>query len=211
MESRNTETHSTWNNIASLYEEKFMELPLYNDTYQQFCDLLSKPNASILELGCGPGNITRHILNINPKLEILATDFSKNMVSLAKKNNPKAKTKVLDCRHMDTIEKQFDGIICGFVIPYLSQSDCVKMIYDCNKLLTQEGILYLSFVPGDSKKSGFVSGSSGGRTYFYYHELTTIKEAIEANHLDIIDMIEKEYKNALNNIEKHTILLIKKR
>ena len=72
MENRYTETHTTWNKIAQLYEDKFMELELYTDTYVRFCDLLSKPDASVLEIGCGPGNITRHILNSKPKIKVLA-------------------------------------------------------------------------------------------------------------------------------------------
>jgi len=58
MEDRYLETHKTWNKIAQLYEYHFMGLELYHDTYKKFCDLLSRTDASILEIGCGPGNIT---------------------------------------------------------------------------------------------------------------------------------------------------------
>ena len=51
------ETFKTWNKVASLYEDKFMDLDLYNNTYDYFCELV-KDNAKILEIGCGPGNIT---------------------------------------------------------------------------------------------------------------------------------------------------------
>ena len=57
------ETFETWNKVAQLYEDKFMDLDLYNDTYDQFCELLLKKNASILEIGCGPGNITKYLLS----------------------------------------------------------------------------------------------------------------------------------------------------
>ena len=153
MEDRYIETHKTWNHIAQLYEEEFMELKLYNDTYKRFCDLLSKPNASVLEIGCGPGNITRHILDLNPNLKVLATDVSKNMIDLAKKNNPKIEVQVLDCRNLKTISNKFDGIICGFTIPYLSKLDCLKLISDCNNLMIEEGTLYVSFVSGEYEKS----------------------------------------------------------
>ena len=124
MEDRYLETHKTWNNIAQLYEDKFMKFDLYNDTYKSFCDLLLRPDASVLEIGCGPGNITRHILDLNPKLKVLATDISKNMIDLAKRNNPEVEIQVLDCRNLKRINTKFDGIICGFTIPYLSKLDC---------------------------------------------------------------------------------------
>ena len=31
------ETFKTWNKVASLYQDKFMELDLYNDTYDFIC------------------------------------------------------------------------------------------------------------------------------------------------------------------------------
>lgn len=211
MEDRYIETHKTWNNIAQLYEEKFMEVELYNDTYKRFCDLLSRPDASVLEIGCGPGNITRHILDFNPKLKVLATDISKNMIHLAKKNNPEVEIQILDCRDLETINSKFDGIICGFTIPYLSKLDCLKLFSDCSSLLTEEGVLYISFVSGDYEKSDFISGSSGNRTYFYYHELKRIKQELELNHLIVVDFIQKEYKNSDTIFETHTIINAKKR
>ena len=211
MEDRYIETYNTWNNVAQLYEENFMELELYNDTYKRFCDLLSKPNASVLEIGCGPGNITRHILNLNTKLKVLATDISRNMIDLAKKNNPEIEVQVLDCRNLKTINNKFDGIICGFTIPYLSKLDCLKLISDCSNLLIEEGTLYISFVSGDYEKSGFISGSSGDRTYFYYHELKTIKQELELNNMTVVDAIQKKYKKSDTIFETHTIINATKR
>ena len=48
--------------FAKLYQEKFMDLALYNDSYGYFCSALDKPQAKILEIGCGPGNITMYLI-----------------------------------------------------------------------------------------------------------------------------------------------------
>ncbi|MFT4660614.1 MAG: ubiquinone/menaquinone biosynthesis C-methylase UbiE [Patiriisocius sp.] len=210
MEDRYIETHKTWNNIAHTYEEKFMDIELYNDTYKRFCNLLSKPDATVLEIGCGPGNITRHILNMKPKLKILATDISENMITLTKKNNPEVDTQILDCRNLKSIHNKFDGIVCGFTVPYLSKDDCLKMISDCGSILTEGGVLYLSFIAGDPKKSGFIAGSSGERAYFYHHQFGAIKQTLELNKMDIVDQRDKEYKKADNTVEIHTIINAKK-
>ena len=209
-EDRYIETHKTWNNIAQLYEDEFMDFGLYDDTYKKFCDLLSKQDAAVLEIGCGPGNITRHILEINPNLKVLATDVSKKMIDLAKKNNPHIETTVLDCRNLKRIDNKYDGIICGFTIPYLSKPDCMKLIYDCGKLLANDGILYLSFISGNPEKSGFITGNSGYRSYFYYHEINTIRREIELNQMSVVETIEKNYKKSDNTSEIHTIIHVKK-
>ena len=206
MKDKYLETHKTWDNIAQLYEEKFMELDLYNDTYKSFCDLLTKPDASILEIGCGPGNITRRILNLKPKLKVLATDVSKNMIDLTKRNNPEVEVQVLDCRNLNTIKSKFDGVVCGFTIPYLSKHDCSKLISNCCNLLPDKGVLYISFVPGDYNESGFVSGGSGDKTYFYYHEINRIKKELELNKMTVVGFFEKEYKRSDTISETHIIV-----
>ena len=80
------ETFQTWNKIADLYQEKFMNLEIYYDTYKKFCDLVEIENAAILEIGCGPGNITKQMLSIRPDLEILGIDYAPKMIELASKN-----------------------------------------------------------------------------------------------------------------------------
>ncbi len=40
----------------------FMNLDLYNDSYDTFCDQVKIKNATILEIGCGPENITKYLL-----------------------------------------------------------------------------------------------------------------------------------------------------
>lgn len=209
MNNKYQETFRTWNKIAQLYEDIFMDLDLYNDTYALFCDSLPKLNPSILEIGCGPGNITKHLTQQLPNSIITATDVSENMVELAKKNNPTVTCKVLDCRNIIEIDQHFDGIMCGFVIPYLSNTDCVKLFTDCYNLLNENGVLYISFVAGDYENSGFISGSTGDRTYFYYHELETIQSVLKSLGFTIFSIIDVAYPKA-DNIEIHTVINAKK-
>lgn len=42
-------------------------------------------------------------------------------------------------------------------------------------------MLYLSFVEGDYENSGFVTGGSGERAYFYYHNLEYLENELKAN------------------------------
>jgi 16S rRNA A1518/A1519 N6-dimethyltransferase RsmA/KsgA/DIM1 with predicted DNA glycosylase/AP lyase activity len=56
------ETFETWDKVALLYQEKFMNLDIYNGTYDFFCNLFSMTKPRVLEIGCGPGNITKYIL-----------------------------------------------------------------------------------------------------------------------------------------------------
>jgi 2-polyprenyl-3-methyl-5-hydroxy-6-metoxy-1,4-benzoquinol methylase len=142
---RYEETFETWNKVALLYQEKFMDLNLYNDTYYFVCNSIAKDNAKILEIGCGPGNITKYLLSERPDFDIFGIDIAPNMIELANKNNPTASFAIMDSRQIDEIKTKYDGIICGFCLPYLSQTDSQKLVADCYNLLNENGLLYISF------------------------------------------------------------------
>lgn len=208
---RYQETFESWNKVATLYQDKFMNLDLYNDTYDFFCNSITSINPKILEIGCGPGNITKYLLAARPDFNILGIDIAPNMISLAKKNNPAANFAVMDCRQISTLITKYDGIVCGFCLPYLSHTDCKIFISDCYNLLNANGQLYISFVEGDPSKSGFQVGSSGDRTYFYFYNLDDLIEQLQKNNFDKIKVFKVEYKRDENKFETHTILTANKK
>jgi ubiquinone/menaquinone biosynthesis C-methylase UbiE len=208
---RYKETFETWNKVASLYQNKFMNLDLYNETYDFICNSMVKDKSRLLEIGCGPGNITKYLLNKRPDFTIFGIDVAPNMIELAKKNNPSANFSVMDVRKIDQLKSTFDGIICGFCLPYLSQSDCEKLISDSYNLLSEKGLIYISFVEGEADMSGFKIGSSGDRCYFYYHQLEELKKQLIVGQFEKLKTIKVEYKK--NEVEKeiHTILIANKK
>ena len=207
---RYKETFDTWNKIASLYQDKFMGLDLYNSTYDFICNSVKKVNAKILEIGCGPGNITKYLLSKRPDFDILGIDIAPNMVELAKINNPTAAFSVMDIRRIDKLKSKFDAIACGFVLPYLSATDCKNLISNSYNLLEEDGIIYLSFVEGDPEKSGFQTGSSGDRSYFYFHKLENLETHLIENGFREIAITKLEYKRSESQKEQHTIITAKK-
>lgn len=203
-------TFKTWDKVASLYEEHFMDLDLYDDTYAAFCEAIEKLNPKILEIGCGPGNITKHMLSKRPDFDLVGIDIAPNMVELAKQNNPNTSFQVMDSRDIDQLKTEYDGIICGFCIPYLSKNDCIKLMKDAKNLLSEDGVFYLSFIEGDYKKSGYQTGSSGDKVYFYYHELDRIRTDLSENGFEIITLNHKNYMRKDGTNEMHTILIARK-
>ncbi|WKL49852.1 class I SAM-dependent methyltransferase [Flavobacterium pectinovorum] len=203
------ETFETWNKIANLYQDKFMDLSLYNETYDFFCDALTQNQLNIFEIGCGPGNITKYLLSKNPSLTIKGIDIAPKMIELAQLNNPSANFEVMDTRKLEEVNEKFDAIMCGFCLPYLSEADCSKLLNDADKILRKNGVLYLSFIEGQPSQSGYISGSTGDRTFFYYHSLEFVKNQLLKNHFEIIKSFEIEYPKA-DNFEIHTIIIAKK-
>ena len=97
---RYQETFQTWNKVAKLYQEKFMPLELYNESYNILLEQIKNKKANILEVGCGPGNITKYLLSKNPNFIIKGIDIAPNMIALAKINNPLARFEIMDIKKL---------------------------------------------------------------------------------------------------------------
>lgn len=208
---RYIETFETWNKVAFLYQTKFMDLDLYNETYDFICNSIQKPDAKVLEIGCGPGNITKYLLSKRPDLKIQGIDIAPKMIELAKLNNPSASFATMDARHIDQIKAKYDAIVCGFCLPYLSETDSQTLITNCYNLLNENGLIYLSFVEGDSNKSDYQLSSSGDRSYFYFHMLEDLKSKLIESKFAEITTFNVEYEKSANEVEIHTIVIAKKK
>ena len=76
-------------------------------------------------------------------------------------------------------------------------------------MLRSNTVLYISFVEGDYKKSGFKTGSSGDRVYFYFNPSERIKEVLKENNFEIINTINIHCKRNSEVEEMHTIIIAK--
>lgn len=208
--NRYKKTFKTWNAVAKLYEDKFMDLTLYNASYDLFCQLLNSKTPKVLDIGCGPGNITRYLLSRLPESTIEGIDIAPNMVVLAKQNNPKAQFYEMDIRSINTLTSKYNGIICGFGLPYLSKTDCKTLIQDSYNLLKTKGLLYLSFVEGNYENSSYISGSSGDQVFFYYHNLEVLKQFLTEQYFNSITVTYIDYPKSETITETHTIIIAKK-
>jgi ubiquinone/menaquinone biosynthesis C-methylase UbiE len=196
-----------FNKLAKGYEEKFMNVDHYASTFDFFCDSIKKQNASILELACGPGNVSKYILNKRPDFKLLGTDLAPNMIELAKKNNPDAKFELMDCRDITNIQQKFDGILFAFGLPYLNKEEALKFISDSALLLNKDGVLYLSTMEDDNSKSEFKKGSTGDEIFMNYHEGKYLIRALEASGLKILQLKRQDYKNTDGTMSVDLILI----
>lgn len=204
-------TIDTFNKQAVRYQEKYMHLDLYNDTYDTFCNLIDKPDAHILELACGPGNITKYLLAKRADFKIFATDMAPNMLELAKANNPGIEVGLMDCRNI-TIDRTYDGIMCGFLLPYLSKEDVAKLLSDTYLLLNPGGVIYLSTMEGNYSDSGYhTSSDSKDKAYIYYHQQAYIVEQLLSNGFIVKSFKRKEFPNPAGKYTTDIIFISEKK
>ena len=79
---------SIFNKYAESYEERFMDVSMYAESLGFLLKEINNEGASLLDVACGPANISKYLLNRNSNLEIDGIDLSENMIALAKKNIP---------------------------------------------------------------------------------------------------------------------------
>lgn len=174
---------------AKIYQDKFMDVSLFAGTFNIFCDNIAINNAAILDIACGPGNISRYLLDRKPDYDVLGIDLSPNMLRLAQNNNPGAKFQLMDCREISNIEKRFEGVMCGFCLPYLTPKEASELIANVSSLLKPNGVFYLSTMEEDENtKSRFQISSSGDQVYVNYHREDDLTRAFRENNFEVINL-----------------------
>ena len=89
-----------------------MDQALFHESFDVFCSAIERQKATVLELACGPGNITQYLLQKRPDFQILGTDLAPKMLELARQNNPTAQFELRDCRDVLGLNQKFDGVFC---------------------------------------------------------------------------------------------------
>lgn len=178
---------AVFNQLATEYQEKFMDVSLYAQALDRFCTTLPGVAPQVLELGCGPGNISAWVLQQRPGIRLYGTDLSDNMVALAQQNNPAARFSVMDCRDLHHLAQPYDGIIASFVLPYLNYEEARKLVSDCGRLLQAEGMLYLSAIEGNYNTSAPLQGSKGDWIMMHYYLQEDLLHFFDENGLDLLE------------------------
>ena len=197
---------------AEVYEEKYMDVSLYHDGFDRFCGEL-KENPFVLELACGPGNITRYLLEKRNDLQILGTDLSPKMLEIAETHNPTAKFQLLDCRKITDLNQTYDGIMCGFCLPYLNRNETEALIRNAFTTLNENGVLYLSTMEDDYSASGITgpaSGDSNDQMYMYYYTEFDLKGILESSGFTIVYVDRKTYPGPKDSDVTDLIIIAKK-
>lgn len=183
---RNLNAVSIFDKLAKAYEEKFMNVDAYGNSLDFFCASLVPQTPRILDVACGPGNIAAYIMQLLPECEFLGIDLAPKMIELAKKNVSRAHFAVNDARKINELQGDFDGIIVGFLFPYLNEMEVKEFIQTAHDKLTLGGILYISTMEHDYSKSGLRKSSTGDEIFMHYYLSQDISHYLLENNFQIL-------------------------
>ena len=183
-------TIASYNANAKAYAGKFMEYAPYVAQVNEFAKLLA-PDAEVLDVGCGPGNVAKQLLAAKP-LKITGIDLSDEMVRLAAANVPTGKFLCQDIRQAEFPNRQFDAVILSFSIVHLSDAEAQALLRKAVSWLKDKGVLYLSFMAG--KKAGFEQTSfSQDPIYFNYYSRDEVERLLSSQGVTVFHFAEQGY------------------
>jgi len=107
-----------YNDLAEVYEAMYYTFIDYKIEYDFYSTQLNKYHKkSLLEMGCGTGNLASYFINNN--YDYNGIDLSQQMLDIAKRKMPEGKFLQADIRTYQS-EKKVEGIIMtGRTISYL--------------------------------------------------------------------------------------------
>ena len=181
--------------FAQEYAQRYMDIGAYADSIDRFFNLIPSKHPSILELACGPGNVTRIMAERFPESKITALDLAPNMIAIARKHLPEVDFRIMDVRDVLSLSQKFDAVMCSFCLPFLSKKDTSRLIADCAVLLESKGVIYISTMEGDESKAGFEPTRFSGQTpvYFNYHRQQDIEKALTEAGFEIVHLKLQDY------------------
>lgn len=128
----------TYEIIARAYSEEFFDdksdLPLIN----LLADSL-RANATILDLGCGPGQFTSYLHEKGYLVE--GIDNSTQMLQIAREKVPTGKFKKMDMRKLDYPNDMFDGVLAAYSLIHIPTKELNGVIDEIKRVLKPDGLV----------------------------------------------------------------------
>lgn len=125
---------------------------LKSGTYLQKVLQVLRPQASILDLGCGAGEPIDDIF-LRQGHSVTGLDISEEMIRKARMNCPGGDYRVRDIATLGQNEFLADAVICMYAMFHLPRGTHGKMLRTINSCLPKGGLLLISM--GDKPFEGF--------------------------------------------------------
>lgn len=166
-----------FNQYASYYQEQLSDVHKYDEIIKVFVKHLPK-NASVLDIGCGPGNFVHALLTNDRSLHVKGIDGSEKMIEIARSVNPTATFEVKNVVGLE-LDEIYNGIVCTFLLPYLRFEEGEQLIGDISRSVKPKGVLLISTMIEDSPSRQETTNNKGDSltsTYYSEEQLRNILE-----------------------------------
>ncbi len=137
-----------WDEFSRDYDAIFLGDVLYTDTLDLIVQLLNDANGkSLLELGCGTGNIIEALLAAYPDAHVAGVDPSEGMRARCADKFPgdaRVEVREGDALHLPFSEEHFDCIVSNYTLHHLKPEERQPCAREMARVLKSGGTLLYS-------------------------------------------------------------------
>ncbi|MCT4559930.1 MAG: class I SAM-dependent methyltransferase [Crocinitomicaceae bacterium] len=181
MDDKSRSAQVVFGSHAAEYADKYWHLPQFSNLIARLTKALPF-QAKVLDLGCGPGNMSHLLLDKRDDLRIEGWDFAPEMIGLAAQKVPKATFQVKNVLELDKDLGKWDAVVLAFCAPYLSTDDLKKVLRNIQSNLVHDGLLYFSTMISAEKQEFWMPPRVEGDQplFVYIHQRAEILTFMEA-------------------------------
>jgi len=130
-----------YNRIAEHWHSQHAGDTWWMPTIDKFVDMLPK-GATVWDAGCATAEKSRYL--IAKGMKVTGTDFSENMVELAKREAPAGEFFVSDIYDAASLGREFDGIVLQAVLLHVPKKEAAKVVQGIASRLKKGGYFYVA-------------------------------------------------------------------
>ena len=147
----------------------------------------------ILDIGCGPGRDANYFHKMG--FNVTGIDLTSNFIKMASENFSEITFKIKDMRTLtDFPENYYDGLWVNASFLHIPKEEGKKTLSGFNRILKNNGIIYISVKEGNEEKIISKEEYKGGKKFFAFYEEEEIVKIIESCNFKVLKIITTETK-----------------
>lgn len=155
-----------WNNAFKTYKvDKFK----YAEWLDDYIDVIKNCKTKVLDLGCGAGSDSYYLTEKG--LEVIACDYSPVALETAKKEAPKAETRLVDIsKPLPFEDNSFDLVVADLCLHYFDTKKTQEIMQEIKRILTKNGHLLARVNSTADINHGAGQGEKIEENYYFVNE-----------------------------------------
>jgi ubiquinone/menaquinone biosynthesis C-methylase UbiE len=178
-----------YNKTAATYTKLYFDDLSDATLFDEFLSLLPK-GSRVLDIGCGPGNVTKYMAEKGYEAE--GIDLSSEMIKIARSKVPDLKFTEMDMRKLTYHPDSFDGLLVSYSLIHVPSVDADKTIAGFKRIVKPGGFIQILVQKGEKDFMTADTFQAGQRVFLNLHTLTSMRELLTENGFEIIKLEEKK-------------------